>query len=297
MSRSRTVVERDSDLFPRGLNDLERPPHALFVDGELPRPGARRVAIVGSRSPSPSGVWMAYGLARELARAGVVVASGLARGIDSAAHRGALDGGGATVAFLGCGVDVMYPRSSRELGASIVSNGALVSEYPDGSPPRPFRFVERNRLLAAYTEATIVVEAGEKSGALITAGIALQYGRYLWSVPGDPRRPCSRGSNRLLRDGAGVALDAMDVLVGLGLLGSGGETVSMLPAGLSAPEEKVVKVLSECGFADLEVLTRRCRLATATLLEAVSLLELAGHVRREPEGYALTWDSARGGFR
>jgi DNA processing protein len=217
-----------------------------------------------------------------------VVVSGLARGIDAAAHRGALDGGGITVAFLGCGVDVVYPTSSREIAERIPERGALVSEYAPGTPPLPYQFVHRNRLVAAYTLGTVVVEGGAKSGALITAGMAVELGRELWAVPGDPRRPSCRGSNRLLRDGAGLILDAGDLLAAIGLREAGkDEGSASRPPGLSAGEVKIWESLALQGSGDPESLSRRTGLTAAALLEGLSLLELAGHIERDDEGYAL----------
>ncbi len=282
----------DGKRLPAELRDLEPPCPRLYVRGALPPPDRPRVAVVGSRSPSPGGVHTAYEIARGLARAGVVVVSGLARGIDSAAHRGALDGGGPTVAFLGNGTDVIYPASSRALAAEIAARGALAGEYPPGAPPLPYRFVARNRLVAAYTRGTLVVEAGAKSGALITAGLAAGLGRELWAVPGDPRRPSTRGSNRLLRDGAGTVLDAADVLAALGLAGAGGgggeeDRSPRMPAGLSPAESAVWRALARHGPGDVESLSRRSGLTAAALFQALSFLELAGHVHRDGEGYAL----------
>jgi DNA processing protein len=147
--------------------------------------------------------------------------------------------------------------------------------------------VERNRLVAGYTQGTLVVEAGERSGALITAGFALEFGRDLWAVPGDPRRPTCRGSNRLLRDGAGVVLEAADLLVALGLGAERGVDGPVPPAGLAPGEDRVWRSLAGLGPASAEELARRTRLPAAKLLEALSLLELAGHVKRDGEGYAL----------
>ena len=169
MERCVTAAHRRGRCPPPARPDPV-PVGGFFVAGTLPPEDRPRVAIVGSRAPSAGGERTTYALARGLAAAGVVVVSGLARGIDAAAHRGALDGGGVTVAFLGCGLDVVYPRSSRRLAEEIPARGALVSEYEPGAPPLPYRFVERNRLVAAYTAGTLVVEAGAKSGALITAG-------------------------------------------------------------------------------------------------------------------------------
>jgi DNA processing protein len=246
MSASSEWVMRGPEL-PVEFLELARPCRALYVRGRLPEVRSTRVAVVGSRSASPSGRRIAYEIAYGLARAGVTVVSGLARGIDSAAHQGALDAGGITVGFLGSGLDVLYPRSSRKLAEQIPERGALVSEYPPGTPPLPYQFVERNRLVAAYTRGTLVVEAGARSGALITAGLALERGREVWAVPGDPGRLSTQGSNRLLRDGAGCVLEAADLIVALGLggsrslerSGSGSELESPLPPGLSPAEERV----------------------------------------------------------
>jgi len=281
----RRTFRLEADALPSALRSLCPPCRRLYIRGRLPAEGRPRVAVVGSRTPSGSGRRVAYDLGWGLARAGIVVVSGMARGIDAAAHRGAADAGGITVAFLGNGVDVVYPRSHRELAASILERGALVSEYPDGTPPLPYHFVARNRLVAAYTRGTAVVEAGAKSGALITAGLALELGRDLWAVPGDPLRPVCRGSNRLVRDGAGVILDAGDLVVALGLerAGTGGEAPE--PEGLAGGERAVWRSLDRDGAADAEALARRTGLPAARILEALSVLELTGIIEREGDGY------------
>jgi DNA processing protein len=280
------------DRLPRAFREVRRPCRAVYVRGVLPAEATPRVAIVGSRSPSTSGRRAAYEIAYTVARAEVVVVSGLARGIDAAAHQGALDAGGVTVAFLGSGLDVIYPRSSRLLAETIPVRGALISEYPSGTPPIAYQFVERQRLVAAYSQGVLVVEAGGKSGALITAGLALELGREVWAVPGDPGRLSTQGSNRLLRDGAGCILDGGDLLVALGLTTSRSEsgrgTRTAPPAGLSSSEERVWRALGDVGTALPETLARRTALPVAQLFEALSLLELAGHVRREEDGYVLT---------
>jgi DNA processing protein len=264
----------------------------LFVQGTLPRDTALRVAIVGTRRSTASGESMAYELACGLARAGVVVVSGLAQGIDSAAHRGALDGGGATVAFLGASLDMPLPVPSRRLAALVVGSGALVSEYPPRTPARPFRFVRRNRLVAAYTIGTVVVECGVRSGALITAGFAAELSREVWAVPGDPRRPTSQGSNRLLREGVGCVLDARDLLAALGLCRAGGPGGSRRepPPGSTPAERAIWRSLYRDGPADAETLCRRTALVASELLEGLSRLELGGHLRHDGEGFALRED-------
>ena len=275
--------------IPEDLRDIPEPCRTLHVLGALPDPALLRVAVIGSRTPSPSGRRMAHGLAFGLARAGVVVVSGLARGIDATAHQGALDAGGITVGFLGGGLDVIYPRSSRHIAAAIPGRGALFSEYPAGTPPRPYHFIKRNRLVAAYTRGVVVVEAGPNSGALITVSKALELGREVWAMPGDPDRLTTRGNNRLLRDGAGCVLDAEDVLVALGLCRrvTGDASLEPLPPGLSDAEAQVWRALQDGGASDMELLARRTRLPVAVLLEALSWLELAGHVSRVENAFVL----------
>src|SRR5262245_46262569 len=253
--------------IPADLRDIPEPCRMLHVAGSLPDPKLPRVAVIGSRTPSPSGRRMAHAMGFGLARAGVVVVSGLARGIDATAHQGALDAGGLTVAFLGGGADVIYPRSSRTMALAITERGALVSEYAPGSPPLPSHCVHRNRLVAAYTRGVVVVEAGPDSGALITVSKALELGREVWAMPGDPDRLTTRGSNRLLRDGAGCVLDPEDVLVALGLcrrMGAESHAASP-PPGLSDDETRVWRALQDGGASDVERLARQTRLPVAAL--------------------------------
>jgi len=275
--------------IPEDLRNIPEPCRTLHVHGSLPDSHLPRVAVIGSRRPSPGGRRMAHALAFGLARAGVVVVSGLARGIDATAHQGALDAGGITIAFLGSGLDVIYPRTSRDIAAAIPERGALLSEYAPGMQPLPYHFVRRNRLVAAYTRGVVVVEAGPDSGALITVSKSLELGRDVWAMPGDPDRLSTRGSNRLLRDGAGCVLDAEDVLVALGLCLRGGTdagTVSV-PPGLSDAEAHVWRALQDGGASDMELLARRTRLPITTLLEALSWLELAGHITRVQNAFVL----------
>ncbi len=208
-----------SDLgFPERLRSIHDPPPGLFVRGSTPVSLLERasVAIVGARACSHYGASVAASLARDLAEAGVLVVSGLARGIDSAAHRGALQAG-TTVAVLGCGIDRDYPRTHASLAAEIARDGLIVSEYPPGVEPAPWRFPARNRIVAGLTLATVVVEARERSGALITADLALDEGREVLAVPGEITSQLSRGTNHLLRLGAVPVTCAGDVLRVLGV--------------------------------------------------------------------------------
>lgn len=194
------VVERRGDEYPEALLRLGDPPARLHIAGALPTQPA--VAVVGSRRCTRYGASLARDMAASIARAGWTVVSGLARGIDTAAHLGALDGGGPTVAVLGCGIGRWYPASNRQLGERILESGAVVSEYPPGTEPAPWRFPARNRIIVGLSVAVVVVEAAEKSGALITARLAMEHGIEVFAVPGDLDRETSRGTNRLIADGA-----------------------------------------------------------------------------------------------
>ncbi len=206
----------DSENYPVGLGDLEDPP-PVYVFGVLRADPA--VAVVGTRRCTRYGVSLAESFGGVLSAVGWTVVSGLARGIDAAAHRGTLDAGGHAVAVLGSGVDIWYPAENRPLYQRIIDHGgALISEYPSGTPPDRWRFPARNRLIAAISSAVVVVEAGEKGGALITARLAAEIGRPVLVVPGDVDRPASAGCNRLIRDGAYPVLGSDDLIEELSLL-------------------------------------------------------------------------------
>ena len=210
------LIEVSAEGYPIGLRDLEDAP-SIYVLGELGEPSG--VAIVGTRRCTRYGVDLAESFGAIVANAGWTTVSGLARGIDAAAHRGALRAGGHAVAVLGSGVDVCYPRENRPLYDRILhSRGAIVSEYEPGTPPARWRFPARNRLIAAMSAAVVVVEAARTGGALITARLAAEIGRPVFVVPGDVDRPASEGCNRLLRDGAHPVLGSIDLLEELGLV-------------------------------------------------------------------------------
>jgi DNA processing protein len=211
---------RSDAAFPERLAAIHDPPPGLFLRGaaDVSLLDRASVAIVGARSCTDYGAHVARQLARDVTAAGVVVVSGLARGVDGYAHRGALDAQGETVAVLGCGIDRDYPRAHAALAAELLSSGGLiVSEYPPGVAPAPWRFPARNRIVAGLTLATVVVEARERSGALITADLALEEGREVLAVPGEITCALSHGTNALLRLGAIPATCAGDVLEAIGL--------------------------------------------------------------------------------
>jgi DNA processing protein len=265
-------VARSDHAFPPLLAAIHDPPPGLFVRGAAdPELLARTaVAIVGARSCSPYGAQVARTLGRELAAAGVVVVSGLARGIDGEAHRGALEAGGPTVAVLGCGVDRDYPASHRGLAAGVAASGLVVSEYAPGVEPAPWRFPARNRIVAGLACATVVVEAREASGALITADLALEEGREVFAVPGEITSALSAGTNALLRLGATPLTASKDVLDTLGIL-----PAARAPPELSADAQTVLAALRD-GAAGADELARSTRLGAGALAAALAKLELAG---------------------
>ena len=207
------IVTISDAAYPNRLRNIFDPPCLLYVRGRLPAfDDEAAVAVVGTRDCTPYGVSCAEKLGFGLAAGGALVVSGLARGIDSAALRGALRGGGTVTAVLGNGLDVVYPRENRYLYEDIAASGALLSEYPPGTPPEGRHFPVRNRIMSGLSLATLVVEAPERSGALITAVTALEQGRDVFAVPGPIDAPASVGCNRLIRDGAGLVTDAWDIL-------------------------------------------------------------------------------------
>ena len=267
----RWVARSDPD-FPPLLGAIHDPPPGLFVRGAAGVEALRRstVAVVGARACSPYGVQVARMLGRELAAAGLVVVSGLARGVDGEAHRGALEAGGTTVAVLGCGIDRDYPAAHAELGARIRSSGLAVSEYAPGVEPAPWRFPARNRIIAGLSAVTIVVEARERSGALITADLALEEGREVFAVPGEITSALSSGTNDLLRLGAAPLLGPADVLEVFGLSAPGPEPVDLTPAA-----DTVLARLRD-GPTTADELVRSTGLEPGALASALTELELAG---------------------
>ena len=204
-ARRQIAATRWTDAeYPIALAAIADPPLVLWTRGAIDALAAPVVAIVGARAASPYALAVADALARDLASRGLVVVSGLARGVDSAAHRGALAAGGVTVAVLGCGVDVMYPPEHASLAAEICGSGALVSELVPGTPPAQMFFPMRNRIISGLSRAVVVIEAGEKSGSLITARCALEQGRDVLAVPGNVLTGRNRGAHGLLRDGAKI---------------------------------------------------------------------------------------------
>jgi DNA processing protein len=287
-----TIVPFTDPRYPHLLRELPSSPVALYVAGN---PGVLNdplLAIVGSRNPTPTGREVAFEFAESLAGCGLGIASGLAEGIDSAAHRGALAAQGITIAVLGCGVDIIYPRINVPLSEDILFQGALISEFPLGTPPRRENFPQRNRIIALLSLGTLVVEAAQRSGSLITARLAGDHNRELFAVPGSIRSPLSRGCHELIRQGAKLTESVSDILSELNFSaffaqGSGAHRALDAAPDIEAGMDKEHKILLDAlGFdpADLDVLVVRTGFKPEAVSSMMLILELKGHVQAAPGG-------------
>lgn len=274
--------------YPPLLHQAPSPPPALYVLGSTDALSAPQLAIVGSRNPTQPGRATAHSFATWFARAGLVVTSGLATGIDAAAHEGALAGDGETVAVCGAGLDAIYPAENAALAARIRARGALVSEFPPGTPPRRGNFPQRNRIIAGLALGTLVVEAARRSGSLITARLAGEAGREVFAIPGSIHSPLSRGCHQLIKTGAKLVEEAADVMTEL-KISYPKEQLSVAPrAAGSAPglDKEYEMLLDALGFepATIDVLVARTHLAPQSVASMLLILELEGRVAALPGG-------------
>jgi DNA processing protein len=295
---TRTIRPTDPE-WPARLNELgpERPPARLFLEGLRLCGEDCAVAVVGSRRPTAAGVQVAQEITRGLAEAGFAVVSGLAVGIDTVAHRAALDAGGYTIAVLGCGLDVNYPTRNAALKRNIASVGTLVSEYEAGVEPQPYHFPARNRIIAGLATAVVFVEGSERSGGLITARQALDSNRHVFAVPGSVRNPLAAGPNELIRTSqATLVTDAQQILEELapglvwGGIAGGGPPVGQ--PSMNPKEARVLLFLDDAPVA----LDRVCTDLGLTLGEAaiaLAALEVRNYVAKRPGGYVVTDAGAR----
>jgi len=275
------VVTVEAESYPARLRQLHDPPPFLFLRGDESLLVRRSVAIVGSRRSTPYGRRIAEELGGALARAGVVVVSGMALGIDGAAHRGCIAAGGATLAVLGSGPDVLSPTSHASLGRDIVRTGLLVSEFLPGEPPLAHHFPRRNRILAGLADAVVVVEAAARSGALITVGHALDLGRDVFAVPGQLGAPSSQGANALIRDGAGMITSVEDFVA----MVVGEDTGSPVgtnkePVGVGIEALELWRALGD-GAANVDRLAHLAHLTPARALAGLAELEIVGCAVRD----------------
>ena len=283
-SPNRHVLTLADPRFPPDLLQMADPPVLLYVMGDLNALAhPRRLAMVGSRNPTPQGEANAHQFAKALGQAGVCVVSGLALGVDGAAHAGALDGGAPTIAVVGTGLDRVYPRRHLSLAHRIVAHGAIVSEYPLGTPPLQANFPQRNRLIAGLSQGTLVVEATLQSGSLITARLAAEQSREVFAIPGSIHAPQSRGCHALIRQGAKLVESAQDILEDLRIA----EPRSLDAAPTETHEgDEPDALLVALGFepVSLDALQARTGLDTAHLQARLLELELDGAIGRLPGG-------------
>ena len=287
----RHCLELADPAYPALLREIDDPPPLLFVEGALAALGGRQLALVGSRNPSPSGERHARDFARALVECGFGVTSGLALGVDAAAHRGALEAGGVTVAVAGTGLDLVYPRSHQALAEAVAGRGgALVSEFPLGTPPQAGNFPRRNRIISGLSLGVLVVEAALKSGSLITARMALEQGREVFALPGALNNPLGRGCNALIKQGAKLVETVDDILEEFCMArpAPAAAPAGSADAGLPGPE--AAGLLKYIAYAPTSVDTLVA--ATGNAPEAIAplllALELQGYIVAADGGYSRT---------
>lgn len=281
------VITPADEEYPKALLQIHDPPLALYVLGKLEPEDKHSIGVVGSRRATHYGRESAERLSYQLAQAGFVIISGLARGIDTAAHQGALKGKGRTVAVLGGALDCMYPSENRALAVEISEHGAVLSEFPLGKKPDKTTFPMRNRIISGLSMGVLVVEAGKESGALITANQALEQGRSVFAVPGRIDFPASRGTHQLIKDGARLVESVEDILQEFEYLiapgmktTQGAASAETLPA-LSSDEENVVRILED-GETDVDMMIRSTGINAATMSSLLLSLEMKRIVRMLP---------------
>lgn len=272
----------DRERYPALLRSIHDPPTLLYVRGNLP--ATPSLAVVGSRRASRTGMALTDRICSELAACGITIVSGLARGIDTAAHLGALEGGGLTVGVLGCGIDIIYPPENKRLAARMIERGALMSEYPPGTPPLAGHFPGRNRLISGLCQGVLVVEAAEGSGSLLTVDFALEQGREVFAVPGAVSAETSGGVNRLLKEGAHLVTEARDILDQLWP-----RSTPVIKHKEPDPMEQslqgeALSLYRQLGESPLHVdeLARKCGLTPMGVSAILLHLELQGGVRQLP---------------
>lgn len=274
------LLTQDDDRYPPLLRKLPDAPPVLYVRGTLSSADERALSMVGTRKATTYGRDSAYHFAKQLAGCGVTVVSGLAHGIDTAAHRGSLDGGGRTIAVLGCGIERIYPNDNHKLAQDIMNCGALISEFSIGTPPDARNFPRRNRVISGLTLGVLVVEAPEKSGAMITATVAAEQGREVFAVPGNIFSPASAGTNRLIQDGAKLVMSVNDILDELDIAHDNVQT-QRATERIAPANDTEAKLLEYMTLDPIHVddLVRMCGLPVPVVSSTLTILELKGLAR------------------
>ncbi len=276
------LITRDDPDFPEALRQIPYPPPFLYLKGSLTPNDRLAVALVGTRKPTHYGRKISYRLGRDLSLKGITVVSGLARGIDTAAHRAVVENGGRTFAVLGCGLDVVYPPENRELYNSIPAHGALISEYPLGTPPEARNFPVRNRLISGLALGVVVVEAASQSGAHITARYALEQGREVFAVPGPIDSPTSVGPHHWIKQGARLVESVADILSDVRLQPKAQDTLLFHPESVAPVVEDPVIAHFQADPVHMEELILATGLPAAEVLGRLTMLELQGLIKELP---------------
>jgi DNA processing protein len=280
------ITIRDK-AYPELLKCIADPPLVLYCRGKL-QTEDQCLAIVGSRRATWYGLDMAKRLSRQLAEHGITIVSGMARGVDSNAHKGAIEGGGRTIAVLGCGVDIAYPPENKGLMDEIIRHGAVISEYIPGTEPSQFNFPARNRIISGLSRGVVIVEAGERSGSLITTDFALEQGRDVFAVPGNINSSNSTGTNRLIRDGAKIVTSVGDILdelkLGHNTQNMSDETGKLAEMKLNGDEKTIAQKLLN-GPVHLDVISRDCGMSVQMTASILVMLEMSGFVEQLPGKY------------
>lgn len=273
------IITYVDDEYPMCLKEIYDAPVVIFIKGGLLKKDKKAIAIVGSRHPTAYGKKVAYNLGKELAQQGFTIISGLASGIDAASHLGALDGGGRTLAILGTGLDVCYPKSNKKLFMQIIESGAALSEYPVGTEARPYHFPQRNRIISGLSCGVVVVEAGLKSGTMITVNHGLEQGKQIFAVPGNIYNSMSKGTNQLLRNGAAIVTEIKDILNELGYSYIE-ETVQKDYNDLSPLEREILNVIKRNEPIIIEELLMHTKGTVSNIGAYITALELKGYIDR-----------------
>lgn len=294
------ILTWNDPAYPNLLRQIPDPPPLLFIHGDPHCLNFPQLALIGSRNPTPGGQATAHDFAAHLSRLGLTITSGLALGIDAASHRGALAGQGSTIAVMGTGLDRVYPACHRDLAHAIASQGgALVSEFPTGTPPKPENFPRRNRIISGLSLGTLVVEAALRSGSLITARHALEQGREVFAIPGSIHNPLARGCHALIRQGAKLVETATDILEELGPLVAGLDAVMTdhpaqhPPPAPGKPSDDQAQLLDLMGYdlVSVDQLVDRSGLTAAAVSSMLLILELDGHVASRAGGRYVRSDN------
>lgn len=291
----RFICEDDKD-YPELLKDIPDSPLGLYIIGDMPKDTENKVGVIGARKCTQYGAMNAYKFGKDLAINNVVVVSGMAMGIDSMAHKGAIDGGGKTIAVLGCGIDIVYPPSNEGLREDIIKNGCIISELPLKTPPYPANFPMRNRIISGISDAVLVVESAKKSGTLITVGQALEQGRDIFAIPGNINNPMSEGTNNLIKECAFPATNVDDILSDLGIIykyskdnfynkdenikiEKNKEKIDNIK-NLLAPDEKIVYSCIKDSPITVDEIMINAKIDIKTVQYVLTMLELKGYVQK-----------------